>query len=113
MLGWFYHDRDWLSWSEHGADNTKPVGLILPWAIHFRIGPVILVGPFQFTVFHDSVITEGKSKVWKALSTLRKGLLCCSVLYSLCMGMSASLPAERAGVFWAAVGDHSLTLIES
>lgn len=79
VLGWFYHDWDWLSWSEHGADDTKPVSLIPLWATHFRVGLVIFVGPFQLKVFYDSVTTEGRRKVWKALSTLRKGLLLCFI----------------------------------
>lgn len=47
------HERnrsDWLTWLEHGANNSKLVGLVPLQAIHLRAGS-ILVDPFQLGIF--------------------------------------------------------------
>lgn len=35
---------------EHGADNAKVTGLILVPAMHFKMGLMIPVGPFQLKI---------------------------------------------------------------
>lgn len=48
---------------EHGADNAKVTGLIPVQAMHFRMGLMILVGPFQLKILRFSDTAESSANL--------------------------------------------------
>lgn len=63
LQGW-----DWLSWSEHGADNTKVVGSVLLRVIHLKVGPEDPCGSFPIQSIWCSVnVSSFHAKVCKLI----------------------------------------------